>query len=99
MNGTGKHPGPATRGILIRGNELSDAQAACRMALARLAVPDLIRHVLAEPDNDAQGPYLRLRLDASSTQAWAPGFDTIHLAETLQLRSMDSDHDLQRESC
>jgi len=97
MNGTGKHSGPACRGILIRDNDLSDAQTARQVALAQLAVKDLASHVQAEWNSDAQGSYVRLWLDAPTTQAWAPGFDTMHLAETLQLQPLTSDTDLKRE--
>ena len=97
MNGTGKHSGPASRGILIRENDLSDVQAAHQLALARLAVTHLASHVQAEWGSDAQGSYVRLWLDEPSLQAWAPGHDTMRLAETLQLRPLDNDTDLKRE--
>jgi hypothetical protein len=97
MNGTGKQSGPAGRGILIRGSGLSDVQATRQAALARLGVQDLAPHVLAEHGIDSQGSYVRLSLDAPSAQAWAPGFDTMRLAQTLQLHPLENEDDLQRE--
>lgn len=97
MNATGKQAVPEGRGILIRDKQLSDAQAARQLALARLAVTDLAPHVQAKWGSDAQGSYVRLWLDAPSTQAWAPGFDTMRLAEILNLHPLDNDADLQRE--
>lgn len=97
MNVTGKQAVPEGRGILIRDKQLSDAPAARQMALARLTAPDLEPHVQAEAGSDAQGPYVRLWLDVASTQAWAPGFDTMRLAEILNLYPLDNDADLQRE--
>jgi hypothetical protein len=88
------------RGILIRDSQLSgapDVLAARQLVLARLEAADLAPHVQAEAGHDARGPYLRLWLDATTTQAWATGFDTMQLAETLQLHPLDKDADLRRE--
>jgi hypothetical protein len=100
MNSSGKQAVLEARGILIRDSQLSevsDAQTACQTVLARLAAADLASHVQAEAGRDAQGPFLRLWLAAPSIQAWAPGFDTLQLAETLHLHPLDSDADLRRE--
>ena len=97
MNSMGKQAVPEGRGILIRDSQLSDARAARQMVLARLQAADLAPHVQAETGRDTQGPYMRLWLDAPSTQAWAPGFDTMQLAVNLHLHPQDNDADLRRE--
>jgi len=93
----GQHVVPEGRGILIRDRQLSDARAARQTVLARLAAADLMPHVHAEVGEDAQGPYVRLWLDASTTQALAPGFNTMGLAETLRLHTLDDNAKLRRE--
>ena len=97
MNSMDEQAVPAGRGILIRDRQLSDAPAARQLVLERLHAAELAPHVQAETGRDSQGPYLRLWLAAASTQAWAPGFDTMQLAAKLQLQPLVSDADLERE--
>jgi hypothetical protein len=97
MNGTGKHNGPACRGILIRRSAQPDAVATCQAALARLAAQDLAPHVRAESGSDVHGSYTRLWLDEQTAQAWAPAFDTMGLAKTLGLHTEQNAADLCRE--
>lgn len=89
-------PSPASRGILLRGLDSPPTDAA-RSALERLAASDLAAQVLSETGADSSGAWLRLWLAPGTVQAWAPGHDTMHLARTLGLRTLDLDADLQRE--
>jgi hypothetical protein len=97
MNGTGKHLGPACRGILIRGRETRDAPAAGEALLARLGLLDLAPQVQAEAGTDGHGPFLRLWMTEPAVRAWAPGLDTLQLAGILGLRTVESTADLCRE--
>jgi hypothetical protein len=97
MNVMGKHDGPVCRGILIRGTKQPDALPTHQAVLARLNAQDLAPHLQTELGNDAQEPYVRLWLDESVAQAWAPHFDTMGLAKALGLRSEESSADLCRE--
>jgi hypothetical protein len=97
MMQTGSQQAPASRGIILRGLEAVDTERTRHAVLERLAAADLIPLVRADAGQDRQGPWVRLWLDSSTTQAWAPGFDTLQLAHALGLRTADSDADLQRE--
>jgi hypothetical protein len=97
MNAMGKHQGSACQGILIRGTGTPDALAARKDVLARLDALDLAPHVVAETGSDAIGPFLRLRLDDTSAQAWALGLDTLQLCDTLQLDPIHRPDHLTRE--
>ncbi len=95
MEQTGQ--GPASRGILVRGPGANSAGHLRQVTLERLGAADLHSRVHAETGEDSLGPWVRLWLDQPTTQAWAPGHDTMQLASTLGLRTLDSDADLQRE--
>ncbi|MDP3700771.1 MAG: hypothetical protein Q8R72_07690 [Hylemonella sp.] len=89
--------GPVSRGVVLRGRDHGDAESARNLVLERLAAPDLNALVRAESGEDGQGPWLRLWLDQPTTRAWAPGYCTMLLAETVGLHPLDSDTDLERE--
>lgn len=87
----------ACRGIVLRGTQGIPAEEICRTALERLGAADLAPLVHAEPGHDSQGTWVRLWLDAAVAQAWAPGFNTLQLAQTLQLDTVNQPTDLLRE--
>jgi len=97
MKQTGTLHAPVCRGIHLRGGEAAAPDAARRATLERLGAPDLAPLVHAESGQDRAGPWVRLWLDSATAQAWAPGYDTMHLAATLGLRTQDSAADLERE--
>ncbi len=84
-------------GIVIRWPEPIDAACACHDVLAQLQLTDLRPHLRASVGRDTDGGYLNLRLDAHTLQAWAPGHDTLQLAETLQLDTQNRPDHLRRE--
>lgn len=84
-------------GLHIRVTGFADAQTVARQALERLGMMDLLPWVRAVIAVDATGDWLHLRLDDAQAQDWAPGFDTLHLAATLQLDSHNKAEDLTRE--
>jgi hypothetical protein len=89
---------PQSRGIVLRG--LQDGRSSSAMVqtvLEQLDARDLAAMVQTESGLDGQGRWLRLWLAPCSTQAWAPGHDTMRLAETLGLATQTSAADLQRE--
>jgi len=88
---------PASRGILMRGPDPAGAGRLRHATLERLGAADLLPQVHAETGQDSLGPWTRLWLDQPTTRAWAPGHDTMQLAHTLGLRTLDSEADLQRE--
>lgn len=88
---------PACRGILLRGTEGISAAHIHRTALERLEASELATLVHAESGCDSQGSWVRLWLDAAAVQAWAPGFNTLQLAQTLQLDTVNQAADLLRE--
>lgn len=90
-------PMPVSRGVLLRDTDGTPPERRCHAILERFAASELAARVHAEAGEDGAGPWLRLRLDHSSTQAWAPGHDTMDLARSLGLRTQDSEADLQRE--
>jgi len=87
---------PACRGIVLRGRPAA-AEAVRRTVLERLAATDLDTVVHAESGLDGAGPWVRLWLDAGAAQAWAPGLNTLQLARTLQLDTVNRPDDLVRE--
>jgi hypothetical protein len=97
MNTTGNQLRPACRGILIRGNQTTDAIKEGHAVLSRLDALDLTPHVMIETGADVLGPFLRLRLNDEQTQLWAPGHDTLQLCETLHLNTLNQPADLTRE--
>lgn len=89
---------PLSRGIMLRGLKAGRSSATMVQAvLEQLDARDLAAMVQTESGLDGQGRWLRLWLAPCSTQAWAPGHDTMQLAETLGLATQASAADLQRE--
>lgn len=89
---------PRSRGMVLRGLKAGRSSSAMVQAvLEQLDARDLAAMVQTESGLDGQGRWLRLWLAPCSTQAWAPGHDTMHLAETLGLTTQTSAADLQRE--
>lgn len=84
-------------GLHIRVTGFADAQSAARQTLERLGATDLLPLVHAEMVTNARGEQLNLRLNKTQAQAWAPGFDTLQLATTLQLETQNKAEDLTRE--
>lgn len=97
MNDMGSSGDPACGGLLIRGNEVSDALTGRQLILSQFQALALAPHVLAVSGNDTHGPYLRLRLTDAQAQIWAPGLDTLHLCERLQLDTLRKPDDLTTE--
>lgn len=88
---------PACRGIVLRGTEGISTAHIHQTALERLEASELATLVHAESGCDSQGSWVRLWLDAAAVQAWAPGFNTLQLAQTLQLDTVNQAADLLRE--
>ena len=89
---------PLSRGIVLRGLQAGRSSSAMvQTVLEQLDARDLTAMVQTETGLDGQGRWLRLWLAPCSTQAWAPGHDTMQLAETLGLATQASVADLQRE--
>lgn len=89
---------PQSRGIVLRGLKAGRSSATSVQAvLEQLDARDLAAMVQTESGLDGQGRWLRLWLAPCSTQAWAPGHDTMQLAETLGLATQASAAGLQRE--
>lgn len=97
MTQTGMQQAPAIRGIVLRGLQACDGEGTRHAVLAHLAATDLLPRVHAETGQDRLGPWVRLWLDQPTAQAWAPGLDTMGLAQRLNLRTVERDADLQRE--
>ncbi len=97
MMQTGLQQAPACRGIVLRDTQGIRADHIRRTALERLGASDLATLVHAEPGRDSLGDWVRLWLDAAVVQAWAPGFNTLQLAQTLQLDTVNQPADLLRE--
>ena len=97
MNNMGSSGDPACGGLLIRGNEVSDALTGRQLVLSQLQVIALAPHVLAACGIDTHGPYLSLRLTDAQAQIWAPRLDTLHLCERLQLDTLYKPDDLTTE--
>lgn len=89
---------PQSRGIVLRSLQAGRSSSAMVQAvLEQLDARDLAAMVQTESGLDGQGRWLRLWLAPCSTQAWAPGHDTMQLAKTLGLATQTSAADLQRE--
>ena len=95
MKQTGLLQAPACRGILLHGS--TAAEATRQQVLAQLGAGDLAALVHAESGLGETGPWVRLWLDAATAKAWAPGYDTMHLAATLGLQTQARAADLERE--
>lgn len=90
-------PLSAPRGILVRGLGAMRADQLRQALLEQLGGTELLPHVRTDTGADNLGPWVRLSLDPATSEAWAPGHDTMQLAQTLGLCGQDSDTDLQRE--
>ena len=89
---------PLSRGVVLRGLQGGRSSSAMVQAvLEQLDARDLAAMVQTESGLDGQGRWLRLWLAPCSAQAWAPGHDTMQLAQTLGLGTQVSSADLQRE--
>lgn len=97
MAQTGMQQAPAVRGIVLRGVAASQSEGTRRALLEHLGAGDLLPLVQAETGQDAQGPWVRVRLTPTASQDWAPGFDTMALAQRLGIRPQEHSADLQRE--
>lgn len=97
MEQTSPQQAPASRGIYLHGPAAIPPETGRRAFLERFDATDLAAQVRAESGQDARGPWVRLWLDQPTAQAWAPGHDTMHLASTLGLRTLERVADLQRE--
>ncbi len=94
----GAQPVFASRGLVLRGLPAGHSSSAAMQAiLERLGAGELSKVVQAESGLDGQGRWLRIWLEPCSREAWAPGHNTMGLAQTLGLRTLDNDADLQRE--
>ena len=93
----GVPPLPVSRGILLRGLPAGRSSRTAALAvLEQLQAQDLVDAMRAEAGLDGQGRWLRIWLEPGSTQAWAPGHDTMHLAQVLGLDTLQP-AGLQRE--
>lgn len=97
MNNPGNPCVSSCRGLVIRFSEPVDAARICQDVLVQLQAQDLLPHVLASVGHDALGAYVNVRLDDATLQAWAPGCDTLQLAQTLHLDTEHRPDDLTRE--
>ncbi len=94
-NAVGASPLPISRGIVLRGLPAGrNSHTSALAVLEQLQAQDLAAVVRAEAGLDGQGRWLRLWLEPASTQAWAPGHDTMHLAEVLGLDAADPQREI-----
>ncbi len=97
MAQTGMQQAPAVRGIVLRGAAASQCEGTRRALLEHLGAGDLLPLVQAETGQDARGPWVRVWLAPTAARDWAPGFDTMALAQRLGIRPLEHSADLQRE--
>jgi Protein-glutamine gamma-glutamyltransferase len=97
MNAFRPQPSHRVQGLLIRTQSQVDAPKLGEQVLAQLQAQDLTPHVLVTRESDAQGHFVRLRLNDSAMALWAPEFDTLSLCDRLSLDAAHHDSDLQRE--
>ncbi len=97
MNAFRPQPSHRVQGLLIRTQSQVDAPKVGEQVLAQLQAQDLAPHVLVTRESDAQGHFVRLRLNDSAMALWAPEFDTLSLCNRLSLDAAHHDSDLQRE--
>jgi hypothetical protein len=62
-----------------------------------LGLQDLATHIRTTASTDDAGAYVQLSLDPDQAVVWAPGFDTLQLAHTLRLNTVQHEADLVRE--
>lgn len=84
-------------GLVIRGPDTRDLAAARQTVLSRLDALDLAPCVHACEETDAAGRLIRITLAPAQLAAWAPGYNTLQLCETLHLATGTRPADLQRE--
>ena len=92
----------ACKGIQLRKAHTTHAQNTApentvQVLLQAFGLTDLAEHIQTDSGTDAAGPYLQLRLNPNQAQLWAPNFDTLGLARTLQLDTTQHEADLLRE--
>jgi len=86
-----------SKGIVIHSWALADAPHALQQVMAALDAQDLAPRVHTRITATAQGASLQLWLNDAQTAQWAPGLDTLALAQTLQLDVVNSEADVRRE--
>lgn len=98
MNNTEhNHVPEACCGLHIRGMDTSQPHRRGAEILQLLDLPDLEQYVVMGQGCDAGGNYLNLYLASAQVHAWAPGLDTLQLAQNLRLDTVHSPDDLKRE--
>jgi hypothetical protein len=97
MKQTGAAHLSASRGIFLHGPQRRAGAAMVEELLERLGATDLGELIHVETGVGPQGNGVRFWLDQPTAQAWAPGLNTMHLADALGLRTQDDVADLQRE--
>ena len=90
------------KGILLGKAQTTHAQNTApedtvQVLLQAFGLTDLAEHIQTDSGTDAAGPYLQLRLNPNQAHLWAPDFDTLGLARTLQLDTTQHEADLLRE--
>lgn len=85
------------RGIVIRGIAPHMVNESTCALLAALNAQDLAYQVQAFSGSNAHGDWMSVCLDASLVEKWAPGFDTLNLARTLELDPVKHEAHLLRE--
>jgi hypothetical protein len=85
------------QGIWVRGADAAQPQATAHRVLEQLGLQDLAPHLRAQAGTDTAGAYVQLCLDPQQAATWAPGYDTLGLAHTLQLITTQREADLVRE--
>lgn len=98
MNNTEhNHVPKICRGLRICCEDTLQPEQTCIEILERLQQPDLVNVVVAGRGFDSAGSYFFMHLADAQVQAWAPHLDTLRLAANLQLDTVASTKDLQRE--
>lgn len=93
----GRVANPPGRGILVRSALPLRADEASHDVLARLGALELKPHVRFDTGWDKQGYWLGLWLAEAATQTWAPGFNTMQVAQALGSSGQDPEVELRRE--
>ena len=99
------NPTPKLAPLVCKGIQLGKAQTThaqntapedtVQVLLQAFGLTDLAEHI--QTDSGTAGPYLQLRLNPNQAHLWAPDFDTLGLARTLQLDTTQHEADLLRE--
>ncbi len=88
---------PPSQGILIHGWPPAPTCGHAQQVLAALDATDLAAQVQTRSATTAQGTSLQLWLSPAQTARWAPGLDTLALAQTLGLDVAHHAADVRRE--